>query len=243
MTKILSTKDYSIFKKHENNRDISSANLKKLVFSIKTQNMLQFRPILVDSSMYVIDGQHRLEAAKELGLEVYYQINEQASHEDIVILNNNQKPWEIDDYVKYYISRGNQDYRKLQELSVLRSMTINELMKFYGQGARTTANDLKAGMLKYFTPEQEQNIFNVWNNLNKVIELLQRYLINNTKVLNSKKLRQGLMNFLNNPQVDMEVFMQKLSYKSESVRPCVDSYSYYCMFRDIYNWKNQNPIE
>ena len=35
--------------------------------------------------MYVIDGQHRLEAAKNLGVAIYYQINKNSKDEDIVL--------------------------------------------------------------------------------------------------------------------------------------------------------------
>jgi len=80
MPEVIKTKDYSIFKKHESNRGIDQNNLKKIVNSIKAEDLLAFRPILVDAQMRVIDGQHRLEAARLLDLDVYYQRKEEAIH-------------------------------------------------------------------------------------------------------------------------------------------------------------------
>ncbi len=117
MAKIQSTKDYDMFKKHENNRDIDSGNLRRIMASIQTQNMLEFRPILVDSKMRIIDGQHRLEAAKKLDVEVFYQINEESSHEDIALLNSAQKRWYTQDYMNYYASLGKSAYAKLLDYS------------------------------------------------------------------------------------------------------------------------------
>lgn len=65
------TKNYSLFKKYAKNRDIDGRHVEKLIASIKTANLLDCEPILVNEKMEVIDGQHRLEAAKSLNLDIY----------------------------------------------------------------------------------------------------------------------------------------------------------------------------
>ena len=67
----LKTSDYSIFKKFPGNRDINPLNLRKITNSIKMHNMLDLKPIIVTESMEVTDGQHRLEAAKVLGVPIF----------------------------------------------------------------------------------------------------------------------------------------------------------------------------
>jgi hypothetical protein len=78
---LLKTSDHGIFKKCPTNRPIDPTNLRHIKASLMINNMLEFRPIMVNKNMEVIDGQHRLEAAKELGLEVFYQINESTHSE------------------------------------------------------------------------------------------------------------------------------------------------------------------
>src|SRR5665213_684124 len=68
------TTDYSIFKKHPQNREVQrdSAKFKQLLASVKEEDRLSSNPILVDKELYVFNGQHRLEVAKVLGKAIYY---------------------------------------------------------------------------------------------------------------------------------------------------------------------------
>ena len=97
----IETSDYSIFKKHESNRVINELALRKLINSIKSKNMLELRPILVDSQMRVIDGQHRLEAAKALRVPIFYLMKKESESLDIILLNT-QKRWSIEDYLNFF---------------------------------------------------------------------------------------------------------------------------------------------
>jgi hypothetical protein len=243
MSEINKTKDYSLFKKHESNRPICPANLKKLIGSIKALNLLEFRPVLVDSQMRIIDGQHRLEAAKLLEIEVFYQINEDASHEDIVLLNTNQKRWLIDDYVNYYTSRGNQEYVKFKEYAKKRNIPLTDLMSLFKASNNHGYSTFRNGSFKFQEGEVLAETDAILDKLDKAKEIMSRYVLVHTKCIHSKKMSQALLNFIKNPQLDFDTFISKITYKADSIKPCVDTYSYYCMLRDIYNWKNSNPIE
>ena len=108
------TNNYSIFQYVNGNRDINPGHVRKLVQSISKQNLLEFNPIMVGSDMVIIDGQHRLAAAKELGLPIYY--NQVTGDLDTVILmNNNSKNWSVSDFVNSYIELGNENYQILKD--------------------------------------------------------------------------------------------------------------------------------
>src|SRR5215469_9874714 len=109
------TTDYEIFKKHPANRALNEKNLVEIMESLKKKNLLKFKPIIVDSNMYVLEGQHRLEAAKRLNLEVYYVQCNDTDPNDVVLFNC-MKKWETTDYLNYYASTGNENYIKLQDL-------------------------------------------------------------------------------------------------------------------------------
>lgn len=70
----METRDYSIFKKLPGNREVSIES--GLIDSMQSNGYLKQYPILVDSEMRIIDGQHRLIAAKELNLPVSYELVE-----------------------------------------------------------------------------------------------------------------------------------------------------------------------
>jgi hypothetical protein len=243
MTKIYVTKDYSMFKKHENNRAIDRMNLKRIIFSIQSQNLLQFRPMVVDNQMRVIDGQHRLEAAKSLDVEIYYQITDQGNSEEIILLNANQKNWNVDDYVNYHCAHGNENYLKLKKFATERNMTIYESLKFLTGRDFKSQQKVKSG--QYIFPDEERiaALDEKLKKLNEIIDLLKRYIISNRNIMKSNNLKHALMMIFNNPNLDYNIFIEKLTYKAESLRVCTNSGAYYALFRDIYNWRNSNPIE
>lgn len=108
------TYNYDIFKYVNGNRDVNPGHVRKLVQSISKQNLLEFNPIMVGSDMVILDGQHRLAAAAELNVPIYY--NEVPGDLDTVILmNNNSKNWNIEDFVNSYIELGHEDYQVLKD--------------------------------------------------------------------------------------------------------------------------------
>src|ERR1700690_547235 len=211
MTEILKTNDYTIFKTHENNRKINPLNLQKIIFSLKKQNMLQFRPILVDQNMNVIDGQHRLEAAKELNLEIYYQKNSEATHQDIVLLNTNQKPWSYDDYFNYYISLGNEDYKKIKQFCLQSNMTISEFVQQFSTDKSNISSVVKGGNFKFPSEERLIIINKLIKDVSDVLNSINRYVISDIKIYKSMKLKSALYSFLRNPDLDCEVLLNKIS--------------------------------
>jgi len=85
---IRKTTNYEIFTFREDNREkIDKKHLARLVESIKSRNLLELRPIMVNEKLEIVDGQHRLLAAKQLGYEIYYQKEENLDCADIVRMN------------------------------------------------------------------------------------------------------------------------------------------------------------
>jgi len=73
---IKSTMDHDRFVSHRLCRKISKALVADLVKGIQDLNMLDCHPIVVTTVNEVISGQHRLAAAKQLGVPVYYVVRD-----------------------------------------------------------------------------------------------------------------------------------------------------------------------
>lgn len=115
MLNIRKTNDYSQFRKYERtNRDVSKSSVNALVASIQQKNMLESHPILIDRDNYIIDGQHRLEAAKILNIPIFFVVDEKVEEQDIPRCQI-QKKWESSDYLKYY-KEVNDDYGFVHEI-------------------------------------------------------------------------------------------------------------------------------
>jgi ParB-like nuclease domain len=243
MSEIQKTKNYDQFKFLECNRKISEAHLKWLVFSIQAQNMLKFRPILVDSDMNVIDGQHRLEAAKRLNTEIFYQVNKKAEISDIMLINAGQKRWKREDYIHYYASLGNENYIKLREYIAKEKRPPTVVIKLIGCESGTMGDRLKMGTFVFPNQEVIDQYENKKKNVDRLLETMKRYVIVNNKFLDSNRLLMALVAFLTDPRVDVEILIHKLTLKSDAIKPCIDAGGYYAMVKNIYNWKNQDPLD
>ena len=125
---IQKTKDYSKFKRFSSNRRIIRSHLKNLIVSISQQNLLPENPIIVNEKMEIVDGQHRLEAAKMLKIDIYYIVKSGASTEDVRLLNQALKPWFMSDYVRLYEVSGNKNYTILREFCEKNSIPLGRAM-------------------------------------------------------------------------------------------------------------------
>src|SRR5690348_12851099 len=102
MSQIQKTNDYQIFKKMDGNRNLDRFHLRKLSSSIQKDNQLSVHPIIVNKDFYVIDGQHRLEVAKSLGLEIFYVQSDTVTDLHVIDGNVNQKSFEVSNYIDYF---------------------------------------------------------------------------------------------------------------------------------------------
>jgi len=240
MSEIQKTTDYAIFKKHPNNREEDPGNIKKITQSIKARNLLSFRPILVDSEMRVIDGQHRLTVAKLLGLEIYYQVQSECTHEDIVLLNQHQKGWSIEDFIDYYVSLGNKNYLSFKTLSQLTGCSYNALVRMMGYQKSSYVN-IKNGTFKYFDLKEVLAIQSSLEKAKEAIAVLSAIIIKDSSFIRTERFKAALCSFVKNEQIDFSTFLSKIRIKSDAIKPCTSLPAYMEMFLNIYNWRNQTP--
>lgn len=109
------TKYYDMFRLKKENREINPNKVLSLKNNL-IENGRQIMPIICNREMEVIDGQHRLEAIKELGWEVMYYVDEAVTAKDLISINNTQKNWSMMDYIHFYASSGDETYIKLEKL-------------------------------------------------------------------------------------------------------------------------------
>ena len=110
-----STTDYDMFKDFSSNRELDERHVRRLIKSISSNNLLAVNPIVVTNDLKVIDGQHRLEAARVLGVPIFY-ITGNITRKDISRLNSNQKNWSMMDYVNFYTIEGHKEFIELSRL-------------------------------------------------------------------------------------------------------------------------------
>lgn len=112
MTKIQTTEDYNLFTRIAGNRHLNKAQVKRLSSSIAEDPSLALAtPILVNDKMEILDGQHRLEALKKLGLPISYFVVKNMGLSQVQIINSQTKTWSPVDYARSFSELGNNNYK------------------------------------------------------------------------------------------------------------------------------------
>ena len=111
----METKNYNLFSYTQNNRKINNGLVNRIIDSINQIGYVKARPIIVDESFKIIDGQHRFEACKQLGLPIYYEITNIDSNRAMVLLNKTQLIWRLQEYIEHWAIEEIDCYVKLVE--------------------------------------------------------------------------------------------------------------------------------
>jgi hypothetical protein len=135
------TKNYTQFKRLAHNRKVNNRQVTNLENSIKKLDLTMFAPIMVKNN-YIIDGQHRFEACKNLDLPIWFIELDQLQEKDIVtaiaLLNNNAKNWSAEDFLHLYCELGMNEY-----------LTIKEYMRDYEMNSLSVAIYFLSGFNQY----------------------------------------------------------------------------------------------
>lgn len=112
------TNEYDKFKYLTFNREVNEKHVLSLMKAIKRKNLLSVSPCIISENFEIIDGQHRIEAARRLDIPFYYFIGSDLEHEDIISLNNVKKGWHILDFINFYAIKKIPKYINLTKLIV-----------------------------------------------------------------------------------------------------------------------------
>lgn len=112
--------DYDLFNILNCNRDINKSHVERIKRLIERNGFLISSFVLVDEFFNILDGQHRFEAQKKLGLPIRTLMIKGLTSKHMKLLNTASKNWSYADAVKYYASLGDKNY-----------ITLNKILKDY----------------------------------------------------------------------------------------------------------------
>ena len=211
---------------------------------ISERNLLKCQPILVNKEWYVIDGQHRLEAAKRLQIPISFVVDENLTLEDMATLNIASKKWAVSDYLNYYARKGFPDYLKLEDFIKKEKMQLNvAFMLFHGSKNTSFFKSFSEG--KYKFPNEVEYAEAMKTNLmiKDIIDFIKRKTSGTKTYLDKVSFYGALVEFFNIKSFEYEKFKTKLELKLDFMRRCTTKTQYILLFKQIYNWKNKNPLE
>jgi hypothetical protein len=239
---ILKTKDHSIFKSVDFNRNKNKKHIRDVVKIIKKENLLHLHPILVNNKMEVIDGQHRLEAAKELGLEIFY-IQSDLSYEHILSSNLIQKNASLNDVIKFYaIKDAIPSYVFLYDALLNLQISAKGLIGLiFGSCMPALVDQLKEG--RFQIPNNPVILHQFIESYKKFIEFVRSKKITPYSMFSNSNFTMAFRNLIMIHGYNEQTFMNKLDMRWFDLKPQINCKEWTRQLISIYNWKNQNPLE
>lgn len=166
------TTDYDQFHLLPHNREVSfrPAASKKLAEQMLEHGWLDAFPLLAirkNGKLYVLDGQHRLQVAKDYGLPVKYVVTKKQV--DVAGLNSTSKAWTSKDYIHRYVEEGNHDYQILSHFIEKHELPASFGAKVLGGNDES----LPSGKFKVKNMDSAQKLGDIYNQLKEVSPLFK----------------------------------------------------------------------
>lgn len=247
------TTNYSMFNIILENRPISPKKLIKLKKAIQEKNLLKQFPILVNSkavskaryqssdgnTLGIIDGQHRFIIAQQLGLPIYYEIDDDIHLDDVARATSVVDKWSLSDHLHKYVAQGKTQYKAFSGY-VSRSgfpISMCQLILAGGRGG--------------YQSEQFQNgdlECRNWKLANKFEEAVngtddkagvQDYL----GFAKKSAFLNALWTMFKNPAFDLNNMMSKLEYSASTVRNCPTRLLFLKELSRLYNYNSRGKIK
>lgn len=248
VNKVYKTYDLSIFKSIDGNRVPNLQHIRRLTESLKVHGM-KCNPILVNEKMEVIDGQHRLQAAKNVNTFVYYIVVNGYKLEEVHTLNLNQKNWTKRDYMDGYAEMGIESYIKLREfLQKNYDFTLTDCIAMCSNITSSSSNSIANKYKNNRIDSKQIEVFEEGTWVGKDFDLAQQWA---HKIRMCKPYFEGynksifvgtMIGLLQNNLFDFSEFMHKVRMQPKALVDCANREQMKSLIEDIYNYKSRNKV-
>lgn len=228
------TTDFDLFHKIEGNRKIKPAHVANLVSAFDADpNIAKYNPIIVNEEYGIIDGQHRYEALKKLGLPVYFIKENYLTLDDVIALNSGQKAWTPQDFAESWIERGRMEYQTYLDFKSEYGLNHDVLLRYLALDKPMTTTMYKAGK---FVPTDVEKSRELCNDLVSLKPYYNRW--------NNRAFALGFYYLWKNPQYKHKRMLDKVSRYSDRVSDRGTPEQYADMLSEIYNFgvQEQNRV-
>lgn len=245
MENLKSTTNYSMFKPLRGNRPIREIHVRRIMDSLR-QYCLPIK-IIINEHFEVIDGQHRLEAARRLSLPVEYEVRAGYGLKEAQIINQNVKTWGKVEFLDSYCTTGFKPYLQMREFmqqypafGIAAAETI--LTNTFGgiNNKRDIRNNGKIiGKVKNFEGGNLEisDLPGAYETARKIMEYKEFY-----GGYNRVLFVRVMVGLFKNPDFDHSKMINKLRLQPTALKHCQNVEQYKLLIEKIYNFKSQHKI-
>ena len=223
-----------LFRHLEENRFVNEPHVQALMESYTKDGYL-FTIIYVNEKLEIIDGQHRCEAAKRMGLPVYFMIMPGWGIKEVTILNVNSRNWTIVDFMETHAKAGNPNYVRFKEFYISQEFDVTscQLIVFGKRSAGYAGTDeFRLGLMQV----DEQQLTDAYLKVKK-IEDFQLFHPNGWK---SRNFVEAMLTLFKAKGYDHEHMVLKLQTYPDLLLAGAKSLrveEYLGLFLDKYNFR------
>ena len=228
--KVHTTRDYSLFKSIDGNRNKNLLHINRLKKSMSEKYL--FTIVVVNEKYEIIDGQHRFEVIKELGLPLHYVVLDGYGLTEVHILNQNSKTWNMDDFLNGYCDLGYADYLIYRKFKNDYNLGNNEVLNLLNGTTHHGKNvSFYDGTFKVIDIAKSRNIMDT-------ILLVQPYY----EGCKRRSFIFAMIGLLKNPKFDMNEFLGKLKQQPTALMDLPTITAYVELIEEIYNYRRRDKI-
>ncbi len=235
MTNTETTTDYDSFKILGFNRDLNETSVKKLQQSIRDHGFLL--PILVNNEMYVLDGQHRLEAARREKVPVpFIKYDLPTNQIPILIstLNSLSVNWGLYNYFHLWHEQEREAYLDLALIKDTYGFSVTNVLRLAGITGTSGINAFKVGKMT-FTDAQKERFEMRCKKVNELSNYSEAWADFNRTV----KFISALCKVVLHPQYDHTRMLEQLTDQVMKIQRATSGNEFLLTFTDIYNHKRR----
>lgn len=245
------TNDYSMFRTLEGNRHVNKLHIKRLKDSFQKAYLLS--PIIVNEKFEIIDGQHRFEAAKQLGLPVNFLIAPNYGLKEVQMLNENMKNWKNEDYLNAYCDLKYPEYlkfrifmRRFPEFGMQSCETILTNQLSSNTQSNSNCKDLisetnKRGSFtrRYFQegelkiPDYDKSV----ENAEKIMMIKPYY-----DGFNRATFVRAMIGIFRIDYFNHEKLLARLKANQTALKHCANVTEYKLLIENTYNFRSKNKV-
>ena len=223
------TDEYDLFKTCGEQRLLRPALVAKITRSMKRLGFVATTPIVVNEQMEIIDGQHRFQAAKNLGIPFYFLVDDRLKVGDVREMAKAAAAWSFDDYVTSHVRQGNADYIRLRDLKELSGLGWSAFMHGAFADYRGREEDIALGRFNLSERKEAE-----------IIDFLAKFDI--FKPIYKYWMHRGFVVacaiIFSHANYDHEQMKARLEYQSTRLVRCANAEDYVKLLESIYNYKS-----
>jgi hypothetical protein len=133
---------------NQKNRLVDPRHVARIKGAIAKRNLLHINPIKINSKKEIIDGQHRVTAAMDLGLLEVPCLVVNAGVDDAPLLNQHGKNWSGLNFAQYYAANGKKDYQQFLKFVDDTHLKPSTALRLVAKGESYHMGNFRAGTFR-----------------------------------------------------------------------------------------------